>query len=62
MASAGSNRILSKMLERLFAALVNGPSLNCKPHSSRQRVDWTLLAKLKDVTPEEALRALLGPD
>lgn len=60
--AAGTNRILSKMLDRLFAALVNGPSLNCRPHSSRQRVDWTLLAKLKDAAPEEALRKLLGPD
>jgi hypothetical protein len=58
----GKNRILDKMLERLFAALVNGPSLNCRPHSSRQRVDWTLLAKLKDASPEEALRRLLGKD
>ena len=40
--ASGTNRILTKMLERLFAALVNGPSLNCRPHSSRQRVDWTL--------------------
>jgi len=57
-----TNRILSKMLDRLFAALVNGPSLNCRPHSSRQRVDWTLLAKFKDLSPEDALRKLLGPD
>jgi hypothetical protein len=50
------------MLERLFAALVNGPSLNCRPHSSRQRVDWTLVGKLKDGSPEDALRRLLGKD
>jgi len=56
---AFENRILSKMLERLFAALVNGPSLNCRPHSSRQRVDWTLLGKLKDQSPEDALRPCL---
>jgi hypothetical protein len=56
-----ANRILDKMLERLFAALVNGPSLNCRPHSSRQRVDWTFLARLRDVSPEEGLRAILGP-
>jgi hypothetical protein len=56
------NRILTKMLDRLFAALVNGPSLNCRPHSSRQRIDWTQLAKLKDLSPEEAFRKLLGPD
>jgi hypothetical protein len=61
-AAAGSNRVLTKMLDRLFATLVNGPSLNCRPHSSRQRVDWTLLGKFKDGSPEEALRKLLGPD
>src|SRR3954452_16443 len=60
--ASGTHRILSKMLERLFAALVNGPSLNCRPHSSRQRVDWTLLAKFKDLSPEDAFRKLLGED
>ena len=30
---AGSeNRILKKLLDRLFASLINGPSLNCRPH------------------------------
>ncbi|MDB5323788.1 MAG: hypothetical protein JWN40_5419 [Phycisphaerales bacterium] len=60
--ASGTNRILTKMLERLFAALVNGPSLNCRPHSSRQRVDWSQLSKFKDLAPEEAFRKLLGPD
>jgi len=61
-AVADKNRVLTKMLDRLFATLVNGPSLNCRPHSSRQRVDWTLLGKFKDASPEEALRKLLGED
>ena len=56
------NRILVKMLDRLFAGLVNRPSLNCRPHSSRQRVDWTLLAKFKDLSPEEAFRKLLSEE
>src|SRR5881398_3346452 len=56
------NRILLKMLDRLFASLANGPSLNARPHASRQRVDWTQLARLGDVLPEQALRALLSPD
>ncbi len=55
-----SNRILSKMLERLFSALINGPSLNCKPHSSRQRVDLLQLTKLHDLKPEQVLQELLG--
>ena len=31
-----NNPILSKMLERLFSAMLNGPSMNCRPHASRQ--------------------------
>src|SRR5687768_10068551 len=58
---AGKNRILDRMLERLFASLVNGPSLNARPHSSRQRVDLTHVARLGDRSPEEVFRDLLGP-
>ncbi|HEV8606713.1 MAG TPA: hypothetical protein VGQ99_15165, partial [Tepidisphaeraceae bacterium] len=57
-----NNKILSKMLERLFASLLSGPALNCRPHSSRQRIDFTALSRLKDLSPEQALRALLSPD
>src|SRR4051794_17842154 len=57
----GANRVLTKMLDRLFAALVNGPGLNCRPHRSRQRVDLAQLTKLGDVSAEEVLRRLLGP-
>src|SRR6266545_2190036 len=60
--SAQPNRILEKMLDRLFAAMVNGPSLNCRPHHSRQRVDLSALAGLRDVEPAEVLRRLLGED
>jgi hypothetical protein len=56
------NRILKKMLDRLLASLVNGPSLNCRPHSSRQRVDLGQLGKFKDQSPEQILRDLLGAD
>ncbi|HVS72618.1 MAG TPA: AAA domain-containing protein [Phycisphaerae bacterium] len=59
MASA-SSAILGKMLDRLFASLVNGPGLNCRPHSSRQRIDLSALSRLRDVAPEELLRELLG--
>ena len=34
-----NNSILTKMLDRLFAAMLNGPSMNCRPHASRQRLD-----------------------
>src|SRR5688572_17641067 len=55
------NRILSRMLERLFAGLVSGPNLNCRPYSSRQRIDLTQLQKLKSLSAEETLSQLLGP-
>jgi hypothetical protein len=54
------NKVLAKMLDRLMAVLVNGPSLNCRPHNSRQRVDFTQFKKLADITPEAALEKLLG--
>src|SRR5258705_3004153 len=57
-----TSKILSKMLERLFASLLSGPALNCRPHSSRQRIDLTALSRLKDISPEQALRNLLSPD
>src|SRR4051812_46212541 len=61
-ASRGRNRVLEKMLDRLFAGLLNGPGLNCRPHASRQRIDLTALAKLEDGSPEDLLRELLGQD
>ena len=54
------NTILSKMLDRLFAGLANGPNLNCRPHSSRQRVDWSQFANLQDRQPADALRQRNG--
>ena len=59
---AGGRKVLSAMLERLFASIASGPSLNCRPHNSRQRIDWLNLAKLGHTTPEAALRSLLGDD
>src|SRR5690606_6244735 len=53
-------RILNRMLERLFAAIVNGPSLNCRPHHSRQRVGPASLSRLRDIAPAAALRTLLS--
>ena len=54
------NAILVKMLDRLFAGLTSGPNLNCRPHSSRQRIDWTQFARLHDVSPADALRQLFA--
>src|ERR1051325_8067017 len=61
MASSGS-KILTKMLERLFASLLSGPALNCRPHSSRQRIDLTSLSRLKDISAEQALSGLLSAE
>ncbi len=58
----GANVILQKMLERLFASLVGGPGMNCRPHSSRQRVDVAQLGRLGDASPEVVLKKLLGEE
>ena len=58
--SKNGNKILARMLDRLFAAIVSGPSLNCRPHASRQRIDLTQLARLSDLDPSMSLRQLLS--
>lgn len=60
--SDGPNVILSRMLDRLFASIVSGPSLSCRPHASRQRLDLTRLAHLRSVGPGEAMLRLLSDD
>jgi hypothetical protein len=55
-----NNAILERMLERLFASMMRGPSLNCRPHSSRQRIDMMQLARCEDVPPHRVLVDLLG--
>jgi hypothetical protein len=56
------NKVLSKMLDRLLAGLMSGPNMNCRPHNSRQRIDLTQLTRLADLSPEQTLKNLLGPD
>ncbi|QRN93002.1 DUF4011 domain-containing protein [Archangium violaceum] len=48
------------MLDRLYASLASGPSINCRPHNSRQRVDLTLLSRLDGTSPQAVLAGLLG--
>ena len=48
------------MLERLYASIARGPSLNCRPHSSRQRLDVAELVALGDEGAAHVLEALLG--
>src|SRR5438105_3250361 len=57
-----NNPILSRMLDRLFAAMLNGPSMNCRPHASRQRLDLLHLGRLRDMEPGHVLLALLGKE
>jgi len=54
------SKFLGRMLERLYASLLSGPGLNCRPHASRQRIDMSLLTRLQDQSPEAVLLQLLG--
>lgn len=60
MAEPGK-KLLGVLLDRLYATLVNGPLMSCRPHSSRQRVDLFQLAKLRGPEPNEFIAALMGP-
>ncbi len=60
VSSESRSRVLAKMLERLYAALASGPSLNCRPHHSRQRLDLSVLSRLDGTPPHAVLAALLG--
>jgi hypothetical protein len=51
--------ILHAMLQRLYASLVHGPSMNARPHRSRQRCDFMDLAALRGTPAAEALRKLM---
>jgi len=53
------NAILGRMLDRLYASLVQGPCLNCRPHSSRQRVDLNALQSFNHFSPNEIIPKLL---
>jgi hypothetical protein len=55
-----NNPILSKMLDRLFVSMMDGPSMNCRPHASRQRLDLIQLEKLKDLAAGKILLTVLN--
>jgi hypothetical protein len=57
--AGANNAILGRMLERLYASLVQGPCLNCRPHSSRQRVDLDTLQAFNHLSPNEIIPKLL---
>ncbi|HEX2748250.1 MAG TPA: AAA domain-containing protein [Verrucomicrobiales bacterium] len=51
--------ILHAMLQRLYASLVHGPSMNARPHRSRQRCDLMELGSFRGTDPVTAMRELL---
>lgn len=51
--------ILETMLQRLYQAMLKGPSLNARPHHSRQRVDVAELMSLEGGGTESFLPTLL---
>ena len=51
--------VVEKLLDRLYASLSRAPSLNCRPHHSRQRVDLAQLDALQDLSPARVLVDLL---
>src|SRR5262245_6079233 len=55
-----ANAILNTMMQRLFASMARGASLNCRPHASRSRLDLTLVSRLKDVDGSATLESLLS--
>jgi hypothetical protein len=55
-----TNKILERMLERLYGSLASGPVLSCRPHSSRQRIDLVQVARLGGRGAGEVVAALLG--
>ena len=52
--------ILDAMLQRLYASLVKGPSLNARPHNSRQRVDLTEIDAFQGLKAASVVDSLLG--
>lgn len=59
MLPTDEDMILETMLQRLFASLVHGPSMNARPHRSRQRCDWMEFGAFKSLQPSTALKAFL---
>lgn len=51
--------ILRTMLQRLYAGLASGPSINARPHNSRQRIDLLDLRNLRSMDPARLLPELL---
>lgn len=57
---ANDNRFLSHMLERLYGQVLSGPTMNCRPHRSRQRLDLHALHALADPAAQTLLADLFS--
>jgi len=53
------NRILTTLLDRIYATLVHGPCLNCRVHRSRQRVDLFDLTALQHLSVKEVVPGII---
>ena len=51
--------ILETMLQRLYQSMLKGPSLNARPHNSRQRVDMSELVAMGSGSGADFLKRLL---
>src|ERR1043165_783285 len=60
--SEPSTKVYREMLDRLYSAVTNGPGLNCRPHNSRQRIDFAVLAGLAEIPPEKLLAQVLAQE
>jgi hypothetical protein len=52
MTTRAGHRFLTSMLERLYSALSNGPTLNCRPGNSRQRLELCELKELQHLVED----------
>lgn len=58
--AGNENRILTTLLDRLYATLVHGPCLNCRVHNSRQRVDLFNITALQDISVKEVVPRIIA--
>lgn len=54
------NRILTTLLDRIYATLLHGPCLNCRVHRSRQRVDLSNIAALQHLPVKDLIPQIIG--
>lgn len=54
------NKILTTLLDRIYATLVHGPCLNCRVHRSRQRVDLFDITALQHLSVKEVVPNIIA--